>query len=98
MGKYLGHKLVIAKDDKELERIFDEDFTNNQEYFRPDTLALGYKNEAQRIIQENRAKNNGLRVDDLIHESFGDSYYLEYQYEIEEIGDCIIVSIAYLSQ
>lgn len=98
MGRYLGHTLVIAKDDKELEQIFDEDFLSNEEYFRPDTLALGYRNEAQRIIQENRLKNDGIVVEDLIHRAFQDSYYLEYEYEIDTIGEQTVISIAYLYQ
>jgi hypothetical protein len=30
----------------------DEDFKTNEEYFRKDTLALGYKNEAERCSEE----------------------------------------------
>jgi hypothetical protein len=31
---------------------FDLDFTENEEYFRSDTLSLGYENEAERLVDE----------------------------------------------
>ena len=31
---------------------FDSDFTENEEYFREDTLELGFKNEAERCSKE----------------------------------------------
>jgi hypothetical protein len=99
MGRYLGHRYVTAIEDEDFEEIFDLDFTENEEYYRKDTLPLGYKNEAARIIAENKEENDGeIDVDDLIHRAFKDSYYLEYEYEIDRIGDITIISIAYLSQ
>ena len=38
---------------KDLEQLFfDLDFTENEEYFREDTLELGFKSESDRIIDE----------------------------------------------
>ncbi|NQY54628.1 MAG: hypothetical protein HRT42_13770, partial [Campylobacteraceae bacterium] len=35
----------------------DNDLTENEEYFREDTLTLGYENEAERIVKEYISSN-----------------------------------------
>jgi hypothetical protein len=54
----LSHFKVDLKDKKNIrESLYsllsqDNDLTENEDYFRDDTLELGYESEADRIIQE----------------------------------------------
>jgi len=98
-------------DKTSLQQIFevDADFTNNTEYFRPDTLEKGFKSEAERVSAEifNKLKNKykgdeeGL-VDAMIKEVFkvnnfigNSSFYGSYVYEIIDTEFEYIISIAY---
>ena len=96
-------------DKTSLQQIFevDADFTENREYFRPDTLKKGFKNEAERVSAEifNKCKKieeEEERVDAMIKEVFkvknfigNSSFYGSYVYEIIDTEFEYIISIAY---
>ena len=103
----LGHILTtISKTDPEtgIESLFthDNDFTENKEYFRPDTISLGFENEALRIAREETEKLGGKEIteadikriieDKLISSS---SYYDESDIEIIDLEKEFVVSVAY---
>ena len=52
------HKARISLDPAQIKNdlihliSFDLDFTENEDYFRSDTLSLGYENEAERLVDE----------------------------------------------
>lgn len=54
----VNHQIVNIKNEEEVKEALlsllnsDNDLTENEEYFREDTLGLGYENEAQRIVDE----------------------------------------------
>jgi len=86
--------------------LHDCDFTENEEYFRRGTLKLGYKNEAERLVDEyvNKHKIDSLStvtraVDKLSAKVFSNSnYYSEHQISVEQIGDnlfSIAIGFAY---
>jgi hypothetical protein len=70
---------------------FDLDFTENEEYFREDTLLLGYSNEAERLAKEyatERKITNKKELSDCCEELLGmvldSSYYGEWTLEVTE--------------
>jgi hypothetical protein len=82
----------------------DCDFTENEEYFRKNTLKLGYKNEAERLVDEyvNKRKIDSLSqvtraVDKLAGKVFDNSnYYSEHHISVEEVDDNLYsIAIAY---
>ena len=82
----------------------DLDFVENEEYFRKNTLKLGYKNEAERLVSEYVSKHRidniskvTRAVDKLAAKVFDNSnYYSEHHISIEEIDDNLFsVAIAY---
>jgi len=95
---------------EDLEKLFDDDFTTNEDEFRGDTLELGYKNEFYRIINEHIAENRKLgfseneliQIGEILSIAYHSSYYLEYTYEITDIpteyGIEKVISIAMLTQ
>jgi hypothetical protein len=109
-----SHLVVIDCEDcqptKEslMDLFFDLDFTENQEYYRKDTLKKGFKNEAERVIVELLKKD--LPPTELIEaciekqiESSG--FYKEHYIRTHTIDDTgsgdlekIIVSIAYTTE
>lgn len=118
MGNYsnqlgLIHFNLITKYDSDIKKalyyIFanDCDFTENADYFRKNTLKLGYINEADRLIQEYMKKNGRIdslkkverAVNKLAAKVFDNStYYWDYQVSVYEIADNeFSVSIAYIS-
>jgi hypothetical protein len=91
----------------------DEDFTNNEEYFREDTLDLGYRDEAERVSKEifHKAKEEVGEEDEyvllgkmlkLLFEvpNFigSSSCYGESTYEIIDTEFEYIIAIAYTTQ
>ena len=102
-------------DEKSLESIFqsDNDFTENEDYFRPDTLKKGFKNEAERVSAEIFKKLNKLKkykgdelalVDAMVQAVFDVPYFIgksdlygDYTYDITETDFQYIISIAYVS-
>jgi hypothetical protein len=82
----------------------DLDFTENEEYFRKNTLKLGYKDEAERLVSEyvSKHKVNTLSkvtraVDKLAAKIFDNTnYYSEHHISVEEIDDNLYsIAIAY---
>lgn len=84
----------------------DCDFTENVEYFRYDTLSLGYKDEAERLVSEyfrNNKLNSLKKVDDIVSDLCSeifdnDTYYSDYEYNVIKVGDNLFsVSISYIN-
>lgn len=83
----------------------DLDFTENVEYFRKNTLKLGYNDEADRLVTEYLKKNNRIdtlskvtrAVDKLSKYIFDNSnYYSEHHISVEEVDtDLYSIAIAY---
>jgi hypothetical protein len=82
----------------------DLDYTENDEYFRKNTLKLGYKDEADRLVSEyirNHSRIDSLpkierAVKKLADTVFDKNYYRDYQYSVERVNRNIYsVSIAY---
>ena len=71
---------------------FDLDYTENEEYFREDTLSLGYENEAERVVEEYLEKNKIKNKSDLtrccseiLSQVFdSSSYYGDWDFVINE--------------
>ena len=78
-----------------LEKLFDSDFTENTEYFRKDTLSLGFKNEAQRVISECTEPDGSYDIDKIIEIAFASSFYESIEVNITTIGEIQVISVAY---
>lgn len=104
------HSIINLKNEAEvLESFFDaisidNDLVENVEYYREDTLALGYDNEADRIIKE-FIEGNGIpkTIDDykLAFDSITDAissqdYFGECETDFIEIDDHTL-SVSFLS-
>lgn len=71
---------------------FDLDFTENEEYFREDTISLGYDNEAERLVKE-YLKENELKnqkdvfecCSNLLEKVFNSSYYGDNTLDVIQI-------------
>ena len=82
----------------------DCDFTENEDAFRKNTLKLGYRNEADRLVSEyvskhklDNLKNVTKAVDKLSSKVFDSSYYMDYTVSVDEIDDNIYsVAISYI--
>ena len=84
----------------------DNDFSENEEYYRPDTLALGFENEAERVSKEiyEKFKDNeeeSERLNSMVTELFevsgfigASSNYGRYRYDVIETDFEYIVVIA----
>ena len=86
----------------------DNDFSENEDYYRPDTLELGFENEAERVSKEIFDKNIlDVKEDELVglHQMVSDlfkvevfigtsSHYGSYEFEIVETEYEYIVVIA----
>jgi hypothetical protein len=86
----------------------DNDFSENEDYYRPDTLELGFENEAERVSKEIFEKNIlDVKDDELVglHQMVSDlfkvegfigtsSHYGSYEFEIIETEYEYIVVIA----
>ena len=92
VGLYVG----TTESEETMEGLFDADFTENEEYFRSDTLALGFKNEAQRVIREHTNPDGTFNVDSILEVAFGDdNYYKQVQILKTEVKGIQVISIAY---
>ena len=86
----------------------DNDFSENEDYFRADTLELGFENEAERVSKELFEKNRlDIKEDELVglHQMVSDlfevdgfignsSEYGSYEFEIVETEYEYVVVIA----
>jgi len=86
----------------------DNDFSENEDYYRPDTLELGFENEAERVSKEIFEKNIlDVKDDELVglHQMVSDlfkvegfigtsSQYGSYEFEIVETEYEYVVVIA----
>ena len=72
---------------------FDLDFTENEEYFRKDTLKKGFRNEAHRIASENTKKpvkdqaDLENRVNEILGKVFFSQYYQDWEYVVVPMVD-----------
>jgi hypothetical protein len=72
----------------------DNDLTENEDYFREDTLELGFDCEAERIWKE-RTKGKQVNTKEQFEKVFlsvwsaitDQEYYGDYDYDITELGD-----------
>jgi len=96
MPRYRNNLIVATEDN--IETIFDGDFIENEEYFREDTLSLGYNNEMERVFDENRNKEGNLDIDNIVQIAFSDkSYYINMQYQITNLDSVKVISISYMT-
>jgi hypothetical protein len=96
----------IPTKDSLRELFFDEDFTSNEEYFRDDTLKLGYSSEAERIIDEvlrDKELSTIQKITTCIDSQISSSdYYVDSNtntYIIDNMGklERIVVSVSYMT-
>lgn len=83
----------------------DLDFVENVEYFRKKTLKLGYRNEADRLVDEYMQKHKKINtlssvmnaVDKLAAKVFNNSnQYSEHKVSVEQISDNLFsIAISY---
>lgn len=73
---------------------FDLDFSENEEYFREDTLSLGYENEAERVVKEYLAENKVTNkkelfycCSDLLSMVFDSSFYGDWTLDVVETSN-----------
>lgn len=90
VGLYVG----TTENDESLETLFDDDFRFNQEQFRKDTLSLGFKNEAQRVISECKKEDGSYNLEQLIQIAFNHDYYKNKKTHIATIGKIQVISVA----
>ena len=96
MPRYRNNLIVATEDN--IETIFDGDFIENEEYFREDTLSLGYNNEMERVFDENRNEEGNLDIDNIVQIAFSDkSYYINMQYQITNLDSVKVISISYMT-
>ena len=81
----------------------DNDLSENEDYFRDDTLDLGYDNEAQRIVNE-AMEDRGIKTLEQINEAFGiifgalseQEYFNNCEYEVSQLDkDKFLIIYAY---
>lgn len=99
--KYKANIRVATTED--LENLFDLDFIENEEYYRKDTLSLGYANEADRVIVENTDRDGIPDIDAIVKIAFSSCFYLDYDYAITEAYNegkekIEIISVAHTEQ
>lgn len=112
------HTFIFDKNDigeRTLIPVFniDLDFCENKEYFRKDTLNLGYKDESERCAKEIYKKYSHIgspeirltkMMEDIPEYSNGmqtfilgnSNYSGDYAYDILDVGDKLILVIAYI--
>lgn len=81
---------------------FDLDLTENEEYFREDTVSLGYENEAERLVKEYLASNTVSNkkelfecCDEILTRVFDSSFYGNWTLEVVEGRGCFHVVVSY---
>jgi len=87
----------------------DNDLSENEDYFRPDTLKKGFNNEAERVSKEifnkfKKIKDEETRVEKMVRALFDVPYFIgksqaygDYTYKITETEFQYVISIAYVS-
>ena len=91
-----------------MQLFFDLDFTENEEFFRKDTIKKGFNTEAERIVTEllTKGKKSAIEMIEVcLDKQFNSSgFYEDYSYDTHTIdytgsGDLeeIIVSVAYIT-
>lgn len=84
----------------------DLDFTENEEYFRKNTIKKGYLNEAHRIVDEYIKKREidtlpkvTKAVNHMADKLFGNvNYYMDYAVSIEQVGTkTYSIAISYIN-
>lgn len=96
-GQLTTGKVRISLDPEKIEKglydliSFDLDFTENEEYFREDTLSLGYMDEADRLVKEHLTENKVTNkkelfncCSDLLSMVFDSSFYGDWTLEVVE--------------
>ncbi len=77
---------------------FDSDFTENTEYFREDTLELGYESEAERLATEFLEKDMPAfdKMEACIEAQCesSSSYYQDYTISATRIEDTYVIAVA----
>lgn len=91
VGLYVG----TTENEESMEGLFDLDFTENEEYYRKDTLSLGFKNEAQRVIREHTNEDGTFDVDMILEVAFASDYYKEIQVVKTTIAGVDVISVAW---
>lgn len=88
----------------------DNDFTENECYFREDTLDLGFENEVERVAEEISKEHSIVDkelIEKIIEINTGECQFIignvnytdSYQYELTDLGDDkLFLSIAYGSR
>ena len=87
----------VTKEDL-IDLFFDNDFTENEEYFREDTLKLGYKSEAERLATEFLEKDMPAfdKMEACIETQCesSSSYYQDYTISATRIEDTYVIAVA----
>lgn len=105
------HKVVMSARSTEttadgIEKLigFDLDFTENEEYFRKDTLKKGYRSEAHRLAVENTKKpvkdQSDLegRIHRVLSKVFDSSYYGDWEcVVVPMVDDEYTVVVSYIN-
>ncbi len=103
--KTLGHILREVKfvdgvaNAKDLEELFfDMDFVENEDYFREDTIELGFETEAERVVKELMEQNLEpyALIIACLELQLEDDYYTSNIIETIVLENSIIVSCAYM--
>ncbi len=83
----------------------DLDFKENEEYFRDDTISMGYRSESHRCANEIYEKVKDIKdeykliaaiIEEVIDYIWGNLSYWEYSYKIRETLEAYLLSIAYV--
>ena len=89
----------VSKQDL-IDLFFDNDFTENEDYFQEDTLELGYESEAERLATEffnNEDMNAYDKIEACINAQLESSnYYHDYDIESTRIGDVYVIAVSML--
>jgi len=89
----------VSKQDL-IDLFFDNDFTENEDYFQEDTLELGYESEAERLATEffnNEDMNAYDKIEACINAQLESSnYYHDYDIESTRIGNVYVIAVSML--
>ena len=82
-----------------MDMFFDSDFTENEDYFREDTLSLGFESEAERLATEFLANEEMPAYDKLeaclsAQLESDSNYYQEYDIFATRIEDTYIFVVS----
>lgn len=103
----LEHTVIVSSKPvtkEDLKEVFlrDNDFIENEDYFREDTLDLGYEDEGERVADEifKEDLTDKEKIEACFKRMFDSdsSYYSEYDIDITEVGDKYVTSAAYLTR